>query len=77
MQLSNALGSLHGPSLIMRVRRPQTEIAPFQAGGETQWYDFNFNAIAQAAPHGSLAICLPLGYNPRLYFHCLTMALLL
>ena len=30
----------------MRVWRPQPEIAPFQAGGETQWYDFNFNAIA-------------------------------
>ena len=46
MQLSNASGSLHGPFLIMRVWRPQTEIATFQAGGETQWYDFNFNAIA-------------------------------
>ena len=46
MQLPNASGSLHGPFLIMRVRRPQTEIAPLQAGGETQWYGFNFNAIA-------------------------------
>ena len=49
MQLSNASGSLHGSYLIMRVWRPQTEITPFQAGGEAQWYGFNFNAIALPA----------------------------
>ena len=42
----DASGSLHGSYLMMRVWRPQTEIAPFQAGGETQWYDFNFNATS-------------------------------
>jgi len=25
----------------------------------------------------NLAICLLLGYNPRLYFHCITLALFL
>ena len=46
MQLSYASGSLHGSYLIMRAWRPQTEIAPFQAGGECYGTTFNFNAIA-------------------------------